>query len=153
MGKSMPLDNSDKSGLKKSTGFTRGQLARETGCNIETIRYYEKIGLLPDPGRSQAGYRVYAEKHLKQLKFIQHAKSLGFSSEKILSLLHLNSDENEYTRADVKSLTDLHIAEIAAQIRDLKKIKNRLSEISSFCDGSDRHANTCPILESLFDDI
>lgn len=149
----MPLDNNDISATENSACFTRGQLARETGCNIETIRYYEKIGLLPDPGRSQAGYRVYAGKHLKQLKFIQHAKSLGFSSEKILSLLRLNSDENEYTRADVKSLTDLHISEITAQIRDLEKIKNRLSDISSFCDGSDRHANTCPILESLFDDI
>lgn len=132
--------------------LTRGKLASETGCNIETIRYYESIGLLPAPERTRSGYRNYSEDHLRRLNFIQRAKALGFSSEKVQDLLALTDSGCFHTRADVKSLTETHIEEIAAKIRDLQKIKRRLSQISSFCDGSDESAATCPILESLFDD-
>jgi len=132
--------------------LTRGKLASETGCNIETIRYYEAIGLLPAPARTRSGYRSYSEEHLRRLNFIQRAKALGFSSEKVLGLLALTDSGGHHTRADVKSLTQAHIDEIATKIRDLQKIKKRLSQISSFCDGSDESADTCPILESLFDD-
>ena len=132
--------------------MTRGKLATETGCNIETIRYYEAIGLIPAPARTASGYRSYDEGHLRRLNFIQRAKSLGFSGEKIQGLLALTESGSEHTRADVKSLTEAHINEIAAKIRDLQKIKKRLGLISSHCDGSSRSADTCPILESLFDD-
>ncbi|MCP4390432.1 MAG: helix-turn-helix domain-containing protein [Gammaproteobacteria bacterium] len=132
--------------------LTRGKLASETGCNIETIRYYEAIGLLPAPARTRSGYRSYSEEHLRRLNFIQRAKALGFSSEKVLGLLALTDSAGHHTRADVKSLTEAHIDEIAAKIRDLQKIRKRLSQISSFCDGSEESADTCPILESLFDD-
>lgn len=149
MGQSMPLDIVDK---EKSSGMTRGQLARVTGCNIETIRYFEKIGLLPDPGRSAAGYRIYSAANLRQLTFIQHAKSLGFSTENIHSLLQISDTDNQFTRADAKALTETHIAEISQKIIDLKKIKQRLTDISSHCDGSDKSADSCPIMASLFDD-
>ena len=131
--------------------LTRGKLATATGCNIETIRYYENIGLLPQPDRTAAGYRRYDEEHLRRLRFIQRAKALGFSSAQIHSLLELTDSDGHHTRADVKSLTEAHIDEISARIRDLQKIKRRLSQISSFCDGSDESAQTCPIIESLFD--
>lgn len=131
--------------------LTRGKLASATGCNIETIRYYEAIGLIPMPARTQSGYRSYSDEHLYRLNFIQRAKDLGFSSEQIKELLQLTDSGGNHTRADVKSLTENHIDEIAAKIRDLQKIKKRLSQISSFCDGSDKSADTCPILESLFD--
>lgn len=132
--------------------LTRGKLAARTGCNIETIRYYESIGLMPAPARSPAGYRQYGEEHLRRLNFIQRARELGFSSEKIQGLLELSRLECGHTRADVKALTEAHIDEIAAQIRDLQKIRRRLQQISSYCDGSGESAATCPILESLFDD-
>lgn len=132
--------------------LTRGKLASETGCNIETIRYYETIGLLPEPARTRSGYRNYSKDHLRRLKFIQRARALGFSSEKIQGLLALTDGGEHHTRADVKSLTEAHIEEIAEKIRDLQKIRKRLSQISSFCDGSGESAATCPILESLFDD-
>ncbi len=132
--------------------LTRGKLATETGCNIETIRYYETIGLLPEPARTTSGYRSYSEDHLRRLNFIQRAKALGFSSERIQGLLALTDSGGDHTRADVKSLTEAHIEEIAAKIRDLQKIRKRLAQISSFCDGSGESADTCPILESLFDD-
>ncbi|TNF86534.1 MAG: helix-turn-helix domain-containing protein [Gammaproteobacteria bacterium] len=132
--------------------LTRGRLAARTGCNIETIRYYESIGLMPAPARTATGYRNYSEEHLRRLNFIQRARSLGFSSEKIQGLLELTDSGGDHTRADVKLLTEAHIEEISQKIRDLQKIKRRLSQISSHCDGSGRSAKTCPILESLFED-
>ena len=132
--------------------LTRGKLATRTGCNIETIRYYEAIGLLPSPDRTAAGYRSYDDEHLRRLNFIQRAKMLGFSSEKIKAILELTDPDGDHTRADVKLLTESHIEEITVKIRDLQKIKRRLSQISSFCDGSEQSAGTCPILETLFDD-
>ena len=132
--------------------LTRGKLATRTGCNIETIRYYETIGLIPAPARTASGYRCYDNEHVRRLNFIQRAKALGFSSEKIQGLLRLTDPRETHTRAEVKSLTEEHLDEIAVKIRDLQKIKRRLSQISSFCDGSDKSAQSCPILESLFDD-
>ena len=66
-----------------------GKLATETGCNIETIRYYEAIGLIPAPARTASGYRSYSDEHLRRLNFIQRARALGFSSEQIQGLLEL----------------------------------------------------------------
>lgn len=131
--------------------LTRGKLAAQTGCNIETIRYYENIGLMPAPARTASGYRNYGDEHLRRLNFIQRARALGFTSEKIQDLLDLTDSEGEHTRADVKSLTEAHIEEISQKIRDLQRIKRRLKQISSFCDGSTKSAKTCPILESLFE--
>ncbi len=132
--------------------LTRGKLAARTGCNIETIRYYESIGLIPEPARTAAGYRSYGEEHLRRLHFIQRARALGFGSEKILGLLEFSDPAGDHTRADVKSVTEAHIEEIENRIRDLQRIKRRLKLISSFCDGSAESARTCPILESLFED-
>ena len=132
--------------------LTRGKLAAQTGCNIETIRYYEATGLLPVPARTAAGYRVYNDDHLRRLNFIQRAKSLGFSSDQIRELLHLSDPGEDHTRAAVKSLTQSHIETIGDKIRDLQRIKRRLSQISSFCDGSGKSADTCPILVSLFEE-
>ena len=131
------------------TTLTRGKLAARTGCNIETIRYYEKVGIIPEPERTPAGYRVYDDEHVKRLQFILRAKELGFSAERIRGLLNL-LDEATHTRAEVKSLTEQHIQEISHKIKDLKKLKKRLDEISSHCDGSDKSAKSCPILISIF---
>ena len=130
----------------------RGKLAARTGCNSETIRYYEATGLLPAPARNASGYRIYSADHLRRLNFIQRAKALGFSSEQLRGLLNLHAPGENHTRAAVKSLTESHIDTIADKIRDLQRIKRHLSQISSFCDGSAQSADTCPILESLFDD-
>lgn len=131
--------------------LTRGKLAARTGCNIETIRYYEGIGLIPAPARTTSGYRTYNDEDLRRLNFIQRARLLGFSSEQIRGLLDLSDPEGNKTRADVKSLTEAHIDQISLKIKDLQKLKKRLRQISSFCDGSAESARTCPILESLFD--
>lgn len=132
--------------------LTRGKLASRTGCNIETIRYYETIGLLPEPRRTASGYRDYSQADERRLKFIQRARSLGFGSEQILGLLELSDEGKDHTRAEVKRLTEAHIEDIAIKIRDLQKIRRRLQQISSYCDGSAKSASSCPILESLFDE-
>jgi MerR family mercuric resistance operon transcriptional regulator len=131
--------------------LTRGKLAAATGCNIETIRYYETTGLMPAPARTTSNYRSYGDEHLRRLNFIQRARSLGFSSDQIRGLLDLTAPGEDHTRAEVKALTEAHIDAIAEKIRDLQSMKRRLSQISSFCDGSGKSAHTCPILESLFE--
>ena len=137
--------------MEKSTQMlTRSKLARETGCNIETIRYYERVGLLPEPPRSASGYRVYDTAHLRLLRFIQRARELGFTTDRIRDLLKLDAESGQHTRAEVKALTRSHIAEISSQIRDLERLRARLLDIASHCDGSEESARDCPILLTLF---
>lgn len=130
--------------------LTRSKLARETGCNIETIRYYERVGLLPEPPRSASGYRVYDTVHLRLLRFIQRARELGFTTDRIRDLLKLDAESGQHTRAEVKELTRNHIAEVSSQIHDLERLRERLLAIASHCDGADESAKDCPILLSLF---
>lgn len=131
--------------------LTRGKLAERTGCNAETIRYYEKTGLLPDPPRNASGYRIYGDEHIRLVGFIQRARALGFAAEPLRDLLDLTTASGKHTRAEVKGLTQQHIDEISDKIKDLQKLKKRLIEISSHCDGADATARDCPILISLFD--
>jgi MerR family mercuric resistance operon transcriptional regulator len=132
--------------------LTRGKVAAQTGCNIETIRYYENVGLIPEPQRSASGYRSYDSEHVRLLNFIQRAKLLGFSTDQIRGLMELNDPGEPHTRAEVKALTQSHVDSISRKIKDLQKIKARLKQISSFCDGSAESARSCPILISLFDE-
>ena len=129
--------------------LTRGKLAEQTGCNIETIRHYENTGLMPNPPRTASGYRIYTEEHVRRLRFIQRARELGFSAGRVQELLDLSAGTKN-TRADVKTLTETHIEEVSKKIKDLQKLKSRLRQISSHCDGSSKSAETCPIIISLF---
>jgi MerR family mercuric resistance operon transcriptional regulator len=130
--------------------LTRGKLSEHSGCNAETIRYYERVGLLPEPGRSESGYRLYGEEHVSRLGFILRAKELGFSADRIRDLLSLSDNPKQHTRAEVKQLTETHIREISEKIRDLQKLKKRLDAISSHCDGANESVSDCPIIISLF---
>ena len=85
-----------------------GKLADQIGCHVETVRYYEKVGLLPDPAATPGGSRVYNDEHIKILDFIQRAKTLELSSERIRELLGLSDRRKEHTRADVKFITVAH---------------------------------------------
>ena len=132
--------------------ITRGKLAKTTGCSGETIRYFERIGLLPEPERSPAGYRLYNEDHLRRLRFILKARELGFSPQRVRELLRISYGTDDHTRSEVKAVTESHIQEITERIRDLNKLKKRLTEISSHCDGARESSRDCPILISLFGD-
>ena len=131
---------------ERESGFTRGDLARTTGCNIETIRYYEKTGLLPDPPRTDAGYRIYSAAHATRLRFILRARELGFSMEDIRGLLGLE-DGTAPTCAEVKERTERHLVDIRTRIADLRRIEAVLAATASRC--SRAKAPDCPVLDAI----
>ncbi|UAB91670.1 helix-turn-helix domain-containing protein (plasmid) [Ruegeria sp. SCSIO 43209] len=131
---------------ERESGFTRGDLARAAGCNIETIRYYEKTGLLPDPPRTAAGYRIYSVAHATRLRFILRARELGFSMEDIRGLMGLE-DGTAPTCAEVKERTERHLADVRAKIADLRRIEKVLSVTAARCSGES--VPDCPVLDAI----
>jgi len=129
-------------------GLQRAELARLTGCNLETIRYYEKIGMLPDPPRTAAGYRVYAEGHVSRLRFILRARELGFSLEETRGLRELADGDNQ-SCAEVNERTERHLADVRSKIADLRRIERVLAATAAKCSGED--VPQCPVLDALSD--
>lgn len=127
-------------------GLQRGELARRTGCNLETIRYYEKIGLLTEPPRSANSYRVYDETHVSRLRFILRGRELGFTIEDIRGLMDLVDSGNQ-TCAEVKARTEHHLTDVRAKIADLKRIESILARTAAQCSGE--AVPECPILDAL----
>ncbi len=128
---------------------TIGGLSKQTGCNIETIRYYERIGLLPKPPRTEGGHRLYEREQIKRLVFIRRSRELGFSLDEIRTLLRL-VDGKRYTCQEVKALTEEHLGDIKKKIADLKKLQKTLGEISAQCQGG--QVPKCPIIDALFEE-
>ena len=93
---------------------------------------------------------MYTDEHEKRLRFILRAKELGFAGDSIRNLLTISDAGDDYTRAEVKTLTETHIEEVSEKIRDLQRLKKQLNQISSYCDGSDKSAKSCPIMINLF---
>ena len=131
---------------KGESGLMRGELAQATGSNIETIRYYEKVGMLPAPPRTGAGYRIYAQSHVARLRFILRARELGFSMGDIRGLLGLE-DGAAPTCAEVKERTERHLSDVRARIADLRLIETVLAETSANCTGAE--VPECAILDAL----
>ena len=123
-----------------------GDLSRHTGVNIETIRYYERIGLLSAPPRSRGRHRLFDAAHRQRLAFKRRSRDLGFSISDTRNLLGLARGHN-LTCAEVKALTEQHVADIRAKIRDLKKLDRVLSDLAAECRGSS--VPDCPILDAL----
>ncbi|UCG78081.1 MAG: MerR family transcriptional regulator [Nitrospirota bacterium] len=127
--------------------LTIGKLARKADVNIETIRYYERRGLMPNPRRTESGYRQYREDEVSRLRFIKNAKELGFSLKEIDELLTLRLDQRTPS-SEVKKRAEEKIEDIENKIRKLRRIKKRLTTISDTCDGHGAISD-CPILEAL----
>ena len=127
--------------------LTRGALAVKTGCNIETIRYYEQIGLLPPPPRTEGGHRLYGRDLHMRLNFIRRSRELGFTLEEIRELLRM-VDGRKYTCKQVETLALQHASDIKRKISDLRKLKNVLETMASQCRGS--KVPECPVIEALF---
>jgi MerR family mercuric resistance operon transcriptional regulator len=125
-----------------------GALSAATGVNIETIRYYEKIGLMPAPPRTEGRQRAYDAGHLKRLTFIRRSRELGFSLDQIRELLGLVRGHG-MTCAEVKTMTDAHITDIRRKVRDLKKLDRVLGDLAAKCHGD--AVPDCPILDALGD--
>lgn len=125
-----------------------GQLAKEAGFNVETIRYYEKLKLLPKPKRRESRYRIYNDTDLKRLLFIKRAKELGFTLKEIKELLELKIDSRAKC-GDVKHLTEHKLKDIDNRISDLKKIRKVLMKLIEQCVNEEVSSDECPILESI----
>ncbi len=125
--------------------ITIGKLSQETGVKIETIRFYEKEGLMPKPSRKASGHRIYNLSQVKQLGFIKRGRELGFSLADIRELI--GAENNPPSCNDVFTLTDRHLASIKAKIIDLRKLEKRLSLIAKECRQNDDPC--CPIIDAL----
>ncbi|MGR1217859.1 Cu(I)-responsive transcriptional regulator [Metapseudomonas otitidis] len=123
-----------------------GQAAKKSGLTAKMIRYYESIGLLPEAGRSDSGYRQYSEQDLHSLAFIRRSRDLGFSLEEVGRLLTLWRDRGRAS-ADVKALANAHIDELNQRIAELVGLRDTLQELVDHCQGD--HRPDCPILKDL----
>ena len=123
-----------------------GILAKRLGVNVETIRYYERVGLLPAPPRSAGGYRLYGSAHAERLQFVRRARDLGLSLDEVRRLLDL-ADQKSKSCGKVHDLAAHHLADIRVRIADLKRMERVLSRLVQAC--AEGELPSCPLLEAL----
>jgi MerR family copper efflux transcriptional regulator len=132
------------------TSLTIGAVAKRVGVAIDTIRYYEREGLLPEPQRRASGYRSYGDDAIAQLRFIRRAKNLGFTLEEIRELLSLSTDRQRGVKA-VKQRAQQRLAAIDQRIAELHKVRDGLAQLVDSCPGHGK-PEECPILRALVED-
>lgn len=126
-----------------------GELSKVLSVSTDTLRYYEKNGLLTPSGRSESGYRLYNDNDLRCMQFIVRAKSIGFSLNEIKELLSINLEKQDHSCGEVKSLTDLKLAQVETKIMELTRFKDSLRLLSDACCGGEEAAIHCSILSAL----
>ena len=126
--------------------LTIGKVSEITLCKIETIRYYEKEKLLPAPSRSAGGHRIYSTQSVDRIVFIRRCRELGFSMLEVRELLSL-VDQDHFSCEKVQVLTERHLSDIHAKIKDLRRMQRTLKELSEQCSGLD--VPECPIIDAL----
>lgn len=129
------------------SGLLTGEVAKQAGVNLETIRYYEQKGLLPKPPRSEAGYRCYPPDAVRRVQFVKRAQELGFSLEEIKELLGFRVRPNA-TCADIRRRAVAKMSAVDGKIRDLQSIRQALERLAGACPGKGP-VSDCPILDSL----
>jgi MerR family transcriptional regulator, mercuric resistance operon regulatory protein len=130
----------------RTDSITIGDLSRLTGVHIETIRYYERVKMLPKPPRTAGGRRTYGPTHLRILAFIKRSRELGFSSDDVRALLRLGGPENAPCR-QVRDIALGHLNDIRAKIADLRRLERLLAKTVAQCTGN--AAPDCPVLDIL----
>ncbi len=120
--------------------------AAASGCHLETIRYYERVGLMPPPARTASGYRAYRPAEVERLRFISRGRELGFSLEEIRSLLRLD-DDSKMSCGDVDVIARTHLADIRQRIDELHRMATELERVIAECAGGERRH--CTILNAL----
>ncbi|RKZ79577.1 MAG: MerR family transcriptional regulator [Gammaproteobacteria bacterium] len=133
----------------KTTQFTIGQLAQRAKCKVETVHYYEKSGLMPEPPRTEGGHRLYALADVKRLNFIRRSRELGFSIKQINDLLKFIDEPNHYC-GEVKAMAMIQAREVQQKIDDLKRLQVALNEMIIQCTGEGFSINDCPIIDALY---
>ena len=129
-----------------SRSFSIGDLARQTGTKVNTIRFYEQIGLLPPAARTASGRRTYRSSDSRRLSFIRHGRGLGFSVEEIRSLLAL-SDEPDRDCAQAATIARRHLQDIEKRIARLETLRDALADVAASCDGG--RAADCRVIEAI----
>jgi Cu(I)-responsive transcriptional regulator len=124
-----------------------GELSKATGVKVVTIRYYEQIGVMPEPPRTEGSYRAYNQDHLRLLHFIRRCRSLGFTLDQVRELLRLSSEKAKAC-SQVDEITKQHLHDIEEKIADLTRLAVELRHISDCCRG-DRLIANCRIVEAL----
>ncbi len=125
-----------------------GQLANRSECPVETIRYYEKIGLLPEPDRLPNGYRSYNDQHRKWLQLILRCRTLGFTQNEVKRLSGI-AKQDQPACADVRSLLVEHLVDVRKKLRDLKHMEDALIRLKAKCQNG--NLNDCPVIDELMD--
>jgi MerR family mercuric resistance operon transcriptional regulator len=127
-----------------------GELAARSGVKSETVRYYEKACLMPEPPRSPGGHRLYRREHLKRLSFIRRARELGFPIRQVRELLNF-IDEPSHTCGEVKGMAMRQAREVQRKIDDLQRLRDALNQMAARCNGGGYSIENCPIIDALFD--
>ena len=130
----------------RSENLAIGELSRQSGVNIETVRYYERIKILPAPPRLATGRRIYDYKHLGSLAFVRRSRELGFSINEVRALIRLGGPEKATCR-QVREIAAHHLADIRAKLNDLKKLERLLARTLARCSG--KTVPDCPVLDIL----
>ena len=135
-----------KSRTEAAPSLPIGELSRRTGCNIDTIRFYEKIGVLAKPARTEGGHRIYSGFHQQRLSFVCRARGLGFTLDGVRALLRL-ADAHDRPCTDVQHVADAHLAEVRGKIADLRAMEAALEILVAHCARGGEVS--CPLLEAL----
>lgn len=128
--------------------MTIGRLADAAGVNVETVRFYQRSGMIDEPVRPHSGYRTYGDADVRRIRFIKRAQLLGFTLDEIANLLKL---EVSQTCASTRDLAEKKLAMVDAKLTDLLAMKTALASMVARCD-SDDHSAACPIIQALIDD-
>lgn len=126
--------------------FTIGQLSRRTGVNIETIRYFEKVGLVASPPRTNGGHRVYDDDHLRALGFIRRARDLGFTPEEVRGILTLGGPMNACCD-EVREIASRHLETVRRKMADLARLEKLLASTIDRCSGD--HVPHCAVIDMI----
>jgi len=137
--------------LVRNAGIQIGELARRSGCNVETVRYYERIGLLPTPTRTAGGYRLYETADVRRLKFARRARELGFTLEEVKTLMALSTHDVRSACAEVRQLAASHLALVRAKIVDLQIIEGVLADAVQRYDADELPG--CPLIKTLSEEV
>jgi MerR family mercuric resistance operon transcriptional regulator len=136
-----------RSAVPSNSALSIGELSRRTGVNIETIRYYERINMLPHPPRTASGRRVYGDVETRTLSFIRRARELGFTLDEIRALLALSVERGREACAEVRDLAADHLGDVRAKIADLRAMERVLADAVRRCDAGE--AAGCPLIDAL----
>ncbi|MCA1661697.1 MAG: helix-turn-helix domain-containing protein [Novosphingobium sp.] len=127
-------------------GISIGELSRLTGVHIETIRYFEKVGLVDKPDRTEGGHRVYADQHVRRLGFIKRARELGFSPDEVRAILSLGGPENACCD-EVREIAVHHLEQVRRKMADLARLERLLASTVERCSGG--HVPECAVIDML----